>query len=106
MFDLSLGEWITVAAASWTILAIAGGFTIGRFLRFADERTPTPPPPDPDATADDVDDDAVSFPSYPPPVPAPRCRFEADLSSPLDLTGFELDARFYAVLAPSFREYQ
>lgn len=72
----------------------------------ASRQTPTPDPDDAESTADDVepftDDDGTRWTL--PPVPPSQRRLSS--RSPLDLVGFELDARFYDVLAPSFREYQ
>ena len=64
--DLSLAEWITIAAASWTILAIAGGIVVGRGVRLADER-------------EQPERDETTVAAYPPPVPAPRPRDEVAL---------------------------
>lgn len=46
----------------------------------------------------------VNFIPTLPPVPPSRRPLPE--SSPLDLAGFELDAAFFAVLAPSFKEYR
>lgn len=61
----------------WTALALAVGFPLGRAMRRADEA---------------VQLDAAL-------IPLPE-------RSPLDLTGYALDAEFFATLAPSFPEYR
>ena len=81
---------LSCLAAAWWCLA-------------ASRRIAQPPEPDPDSTADDPDDEPFTdadgtrwLPVLPPVPPATRRP---------DLEGYRLDAKFFAVLAPSFREY-
>ncbi len=85
----------------WSLAAVALCWSAHRARTAA---TPTPPP-DPDPRTAEFplgsdDDDTVLAP-WKPPVPPSNRRPE----SPLYLEGYQLDAAFYAVLAPSFREY-
>lgn len=91
MFDLSVFEWILVAVAAWIVLAGLGGFA----WSFVVTRLKRLEPP----KVSPLPDDTVWLPVL-PPVPPVRQRRRTE-----DLYGFELDAQFYGVIAPSFPEY-
>lgn len=82
---MSIFDYILVAIGAWGVLACLGGFAFSfaaSRLKRADYREP------------------VVFATYPPPVPPARPRPEpCDCESPLYLEGYQLDAKFYGVLA-------
>lgn len=75
---------VCIVAGTWIVAAAVLSVPVGRAIRGGQQPAQPAQAPEPDA------DWLAPWPS----------------DSPFDLAGYELDARFYAVVAPSFREYR
>ena len=105
---MTIFDWIAALAGGlllYVAVGLALGLGIGAMISRADEFE-QPDVGDPDATADDgpfVADDGTRWAPFLPPVPPSQRHLP---ESPLDLQGYQLDAAFYAVVAPSFADYR